>query len=334
MRNKNLIVSSIFLFLVLFGILLIYLFKNNYKNICCSEITVSVAEQPVMGLIFIAEEKGFFKEEGLNVNYKRFLLGRDALDDTINGGSDIATVYETPFIIRASEGENISAISMLHTSSKNTALVANKEKGINNINDIKGKTIGVTENTSAEFFIFLLLISEGINPEEVNYVNVNPNDMVDLLVKGKVDAIVAWNPFLYQIRKSSNPDNISLFYSDAYLETSVLAVNNNTLPTKSEDLIKFLRALVKAEIFYNENPEESLNLVALSLPSVEKDQMEDIWDDIRLNIGLNNVLLTLFEREAKWYLDKNIYDNSYPNVRGYIDSSILLQVKPESVTIN
>ena len=126
------------------------------------KLIFSVPDSPSFALIYIARHEGYFKEEGLDITYKKVLRGVDSIDDVIKGQADIAFSYEAPFVIKAFDNKNINIIGTLHTSTKNTGIVARKDKGISKPSDLKGKKIGVTKNTAYDFFLQSYLLSQGI----------------------------------------------------------------------------------------------------------------------------------------------------------------------------
>ena len=74
-------------------------------------LTLADASQPVFALVYIAEAEGYFAAQGLQVTYKSFTSGRDALSSVVNGHADLATVFETPVVLRAYQGEALSVLT-------------------------------------------------------------------------------------------------------------------------------------------------------------------------------------------------------------------------------
>ena len=126
-------------------------------------LTIADASQPVFSLLYIAQERGFIREEGVEVLLRPFTSGRDALQDALDGHSDIATSYETPVVLQSLKGEQLSIVSSLHFSNKNTSMLAHKSSGIEKPSHLVGKTIAIPKNTNAEFFLNMFLASEGID---------------------------------------------------------------------------------------------------------------------------------------------------------------------------
>lgn len=326
-------INKIHIYLLTFIIILVALILfNNTKN-TPDKITLAVAKQPVMALVFIAEEKGYFKEEGLDVAYKNHILGRDALEDVIHGKADLATVYDIPVIRSIYEGEDLGILTTLHSSTHNHAIAAYKNKGITSIKDLKGKKIAAALGTSTDFFLYSALENEGINRDEVTVINTGPENLIPVFEKNSVDAVVVFNPYLYNLQKKVNKKDLTLLYSDAYQDESLLVGNKEYIKQNENKIIKVLKALEKADIYAKNNKNESIGIVDKYLSDYDSKGARANWDSITLSLGLNNRLITTLERETKFLYNTGIYKNYMPDIKTNIMPGYLKIVNPELVTI-
>lgn len=111
-------------------------------------IVVADVSGPALGLVFIAEQKGFFAGEGLAIDYQHFDLGRDALASLLRGRADVAMAYLTPVARRAFDDPRLRILTTLHHSHENTAVVARSDRGIRSVADLRGKRIGRPPGTN------------------------------------------------------------------------------------------------------------------------------------------------------------------------------------------
>jgi NitT/TauT family transport system substrate-binding protein len=296
-------------------------------------ISIAEASQPVFALLYLAEEKGFFREENLEVKFTAFTSGRDALNYAIDGRADLATAHEMPVVIKAYENVELGIITTLHSSTKNTGLVARKDRGILGPSDLKGKRIGLTKNTHSEFFLGLLLQSEGIDYGAATIVDIPPAQMVAALAEGRVDAVVTWNPHFHAAEKALPPDQSVTMFSDLYTERSVLAGRRGVITQKAEAITRLLRATVKAERFYSEHAHDALDLVAKRWGKSAEESVRDAWSGFQAETKLDNVLLKIMEDAAQWLRNSGKYSSMPPDVRNTFFIHYLKTVQPESVTI-
>ena len=329
--NKKIIIGVVGL-VILGGVFAYYQNVNtNPKTI--EKLTVALPEQPTFALVYIAQNKGYFKDKGLDVTFKNVSTGKEAFDSAFNGRSDVGIGYEAPAVRTLYEGKDLSIISTLHTSTKNGALIARKDKGIHKIEDIKHKKIGVTFTSSDEFFLISYLTSEGIKLSEVTLINGAFKDLPGMLLSGKVDAVVEQNPYFYDIKKAFPKNSLTIFQSDIYTANSVLAGSTTVIKNKSEAIARFLKALVKAEDLIKNNKEDAIQSVVVSLPNLKEESIRGTWDQFTPVLKLDNILVTLLEQEGQWFKDNNVYKGPLPDFRKAIFTDYLKKVKPEAVTI-
>jgi NitT/TauT family transport system substrate-binding protein len=296
-------------------------------------ISIAEASQPVFALLYLAKEKGFFREENLEVQLTAFTSGRDALNYAVEGGADLATAHETPVVIKAYENVELGIITTLHTSTRNTGLVARKDRGIAAPSDLKGKRIGLTKNTHSEFCLGLLLQSAGIDYAAVTIVDIPPPQVVAALAEGRVDAIVSWNPHLHAAGEALAPDQSVTMFSDLYIERSVLAGRRGVIAQKGEAMTRLLRAIVKAERFYSQHTHEALDLVVKRWGKPAEESVRAAWSGFQAEAKLDNVLLKIMEDGAQWLRTSGKYSSTPPDVRNIFFIHHLKTVQPESVTI-
>gem|GEM_PF-1153764 len=298
------------------------------------DLTVADANQPVFALIYIAEQQGYFIDVGLNITYLHYTSGRDALQSLIENKSDLALVYETPVVHQAFNQKPIKILTSLHSSELNTGLVVRRDLGIQKINQLIGKNIGVPIKTNAEFFLHTLLQSHNIDIEQVNIIDIKPQDSATLIKEGAIDAVAAWNPHLYNAKKQFPAKQVHVYHSALYSEMSMLVTLQDKINHNRERFVRFISAMKKAKLFKQKYPTESLALVTKQLKkSYDKKSIEDTWRDFYTEMTLSNQLLGLLTLEAHWMKEQGITNGQPPNFIDYIDSSILAEVDQGAVTI-
>ncbi len=296
-------------------------------------LVIADASQPMFALLYIADAKGYLREEGLNVTYKSFTSGRDALNSAISGEADIATVFETPIVQQYAKGKKIGVVSTLHHSSLNTALVFHTNRGIKTPSDLAGKTIAVTKNTNGEFFLNLFLTSNSIKESEVTLVNTKPQEMVNVLKDGAVDAVATWNPHVANAIHSFGAGKVKTFYSDIYTEMSFLAGQREVIVRKQEAVTRLLKAIIRAEAFLRDNNEQAFQLVIKRFPGGSETIIRKMWNNFTAEAMLNNVMLSIFKQEAEWFRKIGKLKTHLPDFRDVIMPEYLAKLKPESVTV-
>ncbi len=190
------------------------------------KITFAVSSHSFTGYtIFVALEKGFFKDEGLEVTLQtKYPHGKAILKALIEKEADLGVTSETPFMHAVLNGEKIYALATILSADKHLAIVARKDREISTVEDLKGKAIGVTLGTNGEYFMETVLLLNSISREEIQVFNLKPGQMFDAIMKGEVDAIATWNPQMYEIRNELGEKG-STFYADGVYVAGCLEGN-------------------------------------------------------------------------------------------------------------
>jgi ABC-type nitrate/sulfonate/bicarbonate transport system substrate-binding protein len=158
------------------------------------KLSLSVSPSTYSGLIAVADEKGYFKEAGLDVALDFQASGRGALDAVCRGKAQVATVADIAFSARASKEHSIRIFASIGTT-VGSQIIARRDRNIQNPCDLKGKRVGFSANTVSDYFLYAFFMTEGIPLKNVTAVNLPPAQQVEAIVKGDVDAVSAFETF-------------------------------------------------------------------------------------------------------------------------------------------
>lgn len=154
----------------------------------------------------IAQYKGFFKQEGLNVTIADFPGGAKALQALVGGSVDaVSGAYEHTIQMQA-KGIPIEAIA-LQTSTQGIALGVNKNKAahFHSYADLKGMKIGVTApGSSTDGFVGMLLKRGHVNRSDVSIIGVGAGQQaVAAMQSGEIDAISNLDPVINALENTA-----------------------------------------------------------------------------------------------------------------------------------
>jgi NitT/TauT family transport system substrate-binding protein len=152
------------------------------------------------GLVFVAHVKGYFANEGLNVTLQPHTTGKTALDMALEGRADLATVADIPIMFAVTKGQPVSIVATISTVEKDPGIIGRKDKGILTLASLNGKRIGVTLGTSGHFVLDAFLIRQKLSTDDVTLLDQKPEEHADALMKGDIDAVATWEPYLGMLR--------------------------------------------------------------------------------------------------------------------------------------
>lgn len=149
--------------------------------------------------IMVAIDKGFFKEQGVDVQMQVILNSSDRLASVDAGSSVFSNLGRSSIIPAMARGDtNFYYFYNVDDSPGIEGCWA--RPGIASIRDLRGKKVAA--NTSAEITLSGLLGTQGMTEKDVDYFNLGPTDMAPALAKGDVDAACVWQPLLDGLKKA------------------------------------------------------------------------------------------------------------------------------------
>jgi NitT/TauT family transport system substrate-binding protein len=295
------------------------------------KITVAYTVQPQSTLIHVALAKGFFIEEGLEVQSLVHTFGKASLQSLLEHKVDFATVAETPVMFAVMNGEKIFVIANIEASNMNNAIVARKDAGITSAADLKGKRIGFTPGTTSDFFLDSMLTTLGLTRHDVLTVALKPEEMAEAIAAKKVDAVCTWNYPLAQIKRQLGTNAIIFFDREIYTETYNVAAWQDFVLKNPDTVKRFLRAMIKAEGFVANHADEAQSIMS-ARTKTDIDLVREVWNGFRYRVALDQTLLITLEDEARWAMKHKLTEKTVmPDFRNYIHLDSLRAVKAEAV---
>lgn len=295
-------------------------------------LTISLALSPssYSGLIAIADDKGFFREAGVEVSATEYPSGLAAVEALCRGEAQLATGADFVMAMKAFEEPALRIVASIGSSNANE-IVARKDRDIHKPSDLKGKKVGYSLGTVSEYYLTTFLLANGLPLAEVTAVNVPPARIAAVVASGEVDAISSWDVNVYNARKRLG-DNAVAWPAQNYLEWYWLLIAKVELTQSPEPIKRFLRALDKAEHYVLANEEEAKSTIARRW-GLEPEFIRQVWDKTRLNVTLNQSMVISMENVAKWKLNKEGQVADVPNFLDYIFTDALDAIDPTAVTI-
>jgi NitT/TauT family transport system substrate-binding protein len=181
---------------------------------------ISVGYVPVADFapLFIAKDKGFFEQHGLDVTLTKILLASNVPGALVAGSLDIGMGTPPMLLVTSESGldfQAIAAVSRLEKDNPFVSLIARPAANIKDAADLKGKKLGVPGfNSSMDISIRKWLMDRNVQPSEVNFVEAIFPQMHDLLAGGQLDAAIVLEPFRTRILKDGTGVNVRDFFAD------------------------------------------------------------------------------------------------------------------------
>lgn len=267
-------------------------------------LRIALIRWPPFEYFHLAQEKGFFAEEGVEVRLIEFVAVNDTQrafeHDKIDGGTfsllqvlqsrdQLARKLQIPLVIDFSDGADIVMA----------------RPGIADMEALRGKRVGVTLSPLDIYFLARSLELYGMTLADVTPVYVRTADMSQALSSGKVDAVTAYPPNSTEIEAKGIARSIFDSSRMPGEIIDVLALDKAVIENRPEDVAALIRAFYRAVEYARREPDEAMRIMA------ERERVDP--EDFRKSLATGITLVPLADQQK--FLGKG---SSLPEVVGRI----------------
>jgi NitT/TauT family transport system substrate-binding protein len=234
--------------LALTGICLVLGLTASVRPAAAEDITYLLPAPlslPAFGPFVVAQQRGYFKAEGLNVTFQVAKGGVDVAKQVGAGNAVIGGgIGDTSIIVRPN-GVPVKAVAVLGGGAL-MQLVLDKDKGLTTVKGLKGKTITVLAYQDTTYFALLgMLASQGMKKDDVNAQAVGPVNVWKLFLAGQSDAFASTPDWTAQVMMAKK--NIEVIPSDTLFKSMAQAIiaADETIQKNPQLIQKVVRATLK-----------------------------------------------------------------------------------------
>lgn len=225
------------------------------------EIRIGINAWPGYELVHLAAVKGFFAEEGLEVNLVEFDSLADAGRAYRVGQIDgLATTMVEVIMVRDDSQRDLRVTRVFDVSEGADVIVA--PRTIGSMNDLRGLPIGVELQSLGTFMLGRALELNGMQFSDVRPVSSDQTSMEEILLAGDLSAVVTYPPVAIRLLEN---EKFHTIFSSAEIPgevVDVLAVDAPLLRGDPSVAAALNRALDKAWDYFLANKEESIAIMA------------------------------------------------------------------------
>ena len=268
---------------------------------------------------YMAKEKGFYEELGLDVEIRPFQFGLDIPKDVNDGKIDFAVGRET-LILEKIKNPNIIALYSLFQSTP-LILMSTKESGINSISNFSSKKIMTTIDDASEVSLKAMITSNKVKLDNLIFLK-HTHNINDLVNKNTdvISAYISKAPFTLQKKGIEyNVFDPKKYGFDMY--SDLLFTNQNLINSDLNAVLAFKKASLKGWEYAYSNIEESADLILkkYNTEKLEKDELIYEGNELKKLSYFKTVTLGEIKKDKI----QRIYD--LYNVMGLIPVSINIE---------
>lgn len=191
---------------------------------------------------FVAQENGYFEDEGVEVAIEPGRGSADALRLVTAGRTDLAIVDASTVVSGVAEGAEVTAVGVLLRQMPGVTVVKS-DSGITGPSDLAGKSLGDAQQASTGVLLPAFLAANDVPVDSVNFVGMAFEARVPALEGGQVDAIGGYAQEFVSILDDATL--IPWFENGIDAYGSVIVANNSFLADNAEAVKSFLAASAK-----------------------------------------------------------------------------------------
>ncbi|CAO3445193.1 ABC transporter substrate-binding protein [Azospirillum largimobile] len=229
--------------------------------------------------LVVAQEKGFFKDAGLEVTLTAPADPNDPPKLVAAGGTDLAVSYQPQLILQVAEGLPLVRVGTLVSTPLNSVVVL-RDGPVKTLKDLKGRKIGFSIAGFEDALLGAMLEKHGLSLKDVELVNVNFS-LSPSLLSGQVDAVVgAFRNFeLNQLDIEKHPGRAFYPEEEGVPPYDELILVAHKAKANDPRFKRFLAAVERATLYILNHPEESQAAFVKGRPELNDELNRRAWAD-------------------------------------------------------
>ncbi|HXA18286.1 MAG TPA: ABC transporter substrate-binding protein [Thermoanaerobaculia bacterium] len=292
--------------------------------------TVGLVTWVGYGPIYIAQEKHFFRDAGLDLIVR--ILDDPGAREAAYQADQLDFFPNTPdafTIFFSSQQPHGKIVAALDESQGADGVVAKKE--VATIADLRGKRVGFQKGITSHFLLLYLLNNAGLTGADVQQVDLSAGDAGAAFAAGRLDAAVTWEPWLTVARKSPDSRVLATSLDAPGLIVDCVLASDRAMGNNGDAVKRFMSAWFRAVEFMKTNPGESQAIIArnFKMPPAQVGEMLTTTKFLSREQSITYLqrdLSGVFNNATRLYLSNHVIRKP-PQVSNVIDTTPLKAIK-------
>ena len=298
-----------------------YLSKAQRRERVTDAVPMTIAAVPA----YVAADRGFWADEGLDVSMQFFPSGRQALDALLGGTAEIMSVSETPPMHAVIQGQRVVWVGTT-TKHREVKLTVRSDR-IATPADIRGKRIATAPGTNSDYYLYQWLSQNGLHPQDVQILSMQPPAMVQAFIQGSIDAMAAWEPHNYAAY-SRVPTMSRSLPNDLYEGRHCIIMNQAYAVRNKVTVERMIRGFVAAERYISAEP-DAAKQITVKATGVDPETLNALWSEYEFRVQLDDKLLDILALQANWAISTSRTSVRTPSFRDFMYPDAMREVLPD-----
>ena len=292
-----------------------------------TKMTIATGVDPVFSAYYVAQQEGLFKKHGLDVRINTGPSGSAMVSFLINGQIESAFGSEIAGVANHNLDPNVVVVAQATRLVRWIAIVG---RNVDDLEQLKGKKIGVARGSGGEVFWLALVDKLKLNAADYTVVNVEASEMIAALERGNIDAYAVWEPWVTRGLAAVKNTKV-LRDQEGILEQGVyIYMNLGWIKKNPEQAEGFVRALIEATDVINKDRKRAAKDVSDFLKSLDPQLVEQLMTKLRFEMVLDDFTISLF-RLAETQLKQQGKLTKPLDLGAFVYPDLLRKLQPKSV---
>ena len=304
--------------------------NNNSTDGKLTKITVGVDAGILAYLPVVAQEKGFFAEEGIDAEFVNFAYGIDTLNAIVLGEVQIGAAYDYAAATRLAQKSNLRLGATAITNQDDAWWFETTVPGAKSIEDVKGKKVGYMDGTVWEYLWAKEFESAGLTNDDFELIPFSANsEIITAYAGGNVDVAAGQNEVLAQLEAIEGRTILNTT-GDIGATSQAYILADETFITEQADVFAgYLKGLQKAIDYIQTDKADAAKIIADYLTLDPKD-IENAIDTFKLDIKFSQEDYDHMQSIVDWAAENGVIEQI--NVSDYLNEDPIKQAFPDKVT--
>lgn len=278
------------------------------------------------GLFYLAEEKGFMREEGIELFFVDEPLDSARRDALKEGMLDFEAGTLDLLVSKAALHTPVVAVMKTDHSFGADGIVASEK--IKTLADLVGKRVALTRDDVGETLLSVLFHDAGLPFNRVIVVPRSPEEVAQAFLSGDADACVTWEPSLSKVLQRPGAHLLMSTRDHPGIIIDTLNVREDLFKKDPDSVKKVMRGWFRALQYYREHPLEASEIIAKHYkitPEKYRKAVEGLqWEDYNSQKapGVVKVWADIFHKVSV-VKSANGRISQEPDSRGFLDHTLL-----------
>ncbi|MCP3764754.1 aliphatic sulfonate ABC transporter substrate-binding protein [Domibacillus sp. A3M-37] len=293
---------------------------------------INIGIQQSLSPLWIAKEKGWFEEafekEGIKVKWTEFQSGPPQFEGLAAGKLDFSQVGNSPVIGGQAADVPFKEIALSQDGLKANAVLVKEGSDIQSIEDLKGKKVAVAKGSSGFDFLHKALKDAGVSPDDVEIIQLQPDEAMPAFENGSVDAWSIWEPFISLQTIENNANILANGETIKSYSPGFTLARSGFAEEHPKEVERFLEVYNKTVEWQKANKEEAISIYA-KIKELDEKVVESVLNNTEpLNESITEEIIQAQQETADFQYKLGVIDKEI-DVSKVVDNQFIENEKKE-----